>query len=239
MAIRLASSSSQGLTFSGGVSTYNSAYTVLMSVYLTTDRNERTLFCTLGGVGGAGNIDALETTSSGTTLRISVNESAGANSTSELAVGGWTNIAMVRSSATSLTLFVNGVQVAGPVTTNVTSRAAMDLLRFGSWFALFNFLNGRISNAKLFARALTGAEILQEHSAVRPISTDSLWGWWPCVDSTLTHALKDFSGNGRNLTGVNTPTVEDGPPVGWGAPALVCNRSVAVRARLAMMGVGR
>lgn len=218
MAIRLTSASSQFLKYTGGgLFDYNAPYTALMSVRLTTDTNTRTSLL-LFDTNGSNNSDSLEMGFSGTTLQLVVNDGTPVASTTDLVVGAWTNVALARHSATDLRMYVNGVQQGSAATTNVAGRAAQTIARVGTWFDTFNFLDGRVANLKIYSRLLTTDEMLMEHGAFRPISTSSLWCWLPMVHSTTTDAVIDYSGNARNFsTSASAPTIEDGPPISWGA----------------------
>ncbi len=81
--------------------------------------------------------------------------------------------------------------------------------------------NAALAGWKLYDRVLTDAELLAEMNRLRPASTTNLNAWWPMVADVAATADNDFSGNARDLTPAGTITVEDGPPVGWGAPILV------------------
>src|SRR5690606_3575775 len=81
--------------------------------------------------------------------------------------------------------------------------------------------NVSLAGWKLYDRVLTDAELLAEMNRLRPASTTNLNAWWPMVANVAATADNDYSGNARDLTPAGTITVEDGPPVGWGAPVLV------------------
>lgn len=71
---------------------------------------------------------------------------------------------------------------------------------------------GRIAGVKYWDRALSLEEAKAETYSLRPLQTTNLWGVFPLVD---------LSGNnlagGANLSTGGSPTLADGPPVGWGA----------------------
>ena len=81
--------------------------------------------------------------------------------------------------------------------------------------------NVALAGVRVFDRVLTDAELLAEMNRLRPASTTNLNLWTPMVADVAATAYKDYSGNGRDWSAGGTITVEDGPPVGWGAPILV------------------
>jgi hypothetical protein len=132
---------------------------------------------------------------------------------STLSANTWYHVALVRSSDT-LTLFLNGVSDTSQ-TAAVAGRNATSALVLGGYVPDSEYLQGRIAAAKAWSAALSSTDIPIEMTLVRPKRTGNLWGWWPMIDSTLAHALIDIGGSARDLTGNNTPTIADGPPVRW------------------------
>lgn len=102
-----------------------------------------------------------------------------------------------------------------------TALAFGDTLSYGQW------ANAAVAGWKLFDRALTDAELLAEMYRLTPASTTNLNLWTPMVHNTAANAVRDFSGNGRDWTAVGTLSVEDGPPVGWGAPLALVGAAAA------------
>jgi len=86
------------------------------------------------------------------------------------------------------------------------------LLRVGNDI-LSDYANMTIGPVKIWDAALTDAEIAQERWGIRPRRTTNIHIWSPLQVNSI-----DYSGQGRNWTESGTPTYEDGPPVGWGAP---------------------
>jgi hypothetical protein len=63
---------------------------------------------------------------------------------------------------------------------------------------------------------------------LRPIRTADLHLWTPMLaSSSASDAAKDYSGNGRDWTVNGSPTITDGPPVGWGAPIWIPQYTVS------------
>lgn len=80
--------------------------------------------------------------------------------------------------------------------------------------------NQTVAGWKVFDRALTDAELLNEMYRLTPASTTNLNSWSPMFHSTVADAAKDYSGNGNNWITNGTLSLEDGPPVSWGARLL-------------------
>jgi hypothetical protein len=88
--------------------------------------------------------------------------------------------------------------------------------------------NQRIAHVKVWNAVLSVAELENERYSVVPKRRTNLWAWWPLISTTKADALKDYSGNGRNLIENGTCAIEDGPPVPWGAPPLTAHGEAVV-----------
>ena len=84
-----------------------------------------------------------------------------------------------------------------------------------------NFPNAAIEDIRVWSATLTQDELAAERLRRVPIRFTNLYRWHPANHATLADAMKDFSGNGRDLAATGTPTIEDGAPVGWGASIIV------------------
>lgn len=168
-----------------------------------------------------GNVDLLRTTTAGDVLEIRV-VVAGAATTvggGTLTVGTWYHLALVRESAASLKLYIDGA-LSATNTRDVTGRAAASRQEMGGFRSTNTFpLDGKVFATKVWAggTALTLAEVQQEMRTVRPVRLTNLYGWWPLRPGS-TERLKDYSGNGRDWTEAGTLADEDHPPISWGAP---------------------
>lgn len=92
--------------------------------------------------------------------------------------------------------------------------AGTDTLEFGNdpddeW------LDGRIAYMKKWNAELTQSEVQQEMSIIRPNRTEDLVGWWPTYFGA-TERLRDYSGNGNDLTEAGTLTDEAPPGISYG-----------------------
>lgn len=221
MAVLLTSSSSQYFRADASTLAFNSAYTILFSVYLTSDLNTYTDFAHVETVNGSSEVDFIITNSNGTQLYLGADPGSGRTTGADLSTGTWYDLAMVRASATDLRMYRSGSQEGSTLTNNVSSRSDGRYLYLGTWFGLSEFLNGGLANIKIYNRALSADELIAEHVRIRPVSTTDMWAWYPMIGSTIADCVLDWSGNGRNLTAFNTPTVVDGPPVSYGAPIII------------------
>lgn len=70
---------------------------------------------------------------------------------------------------TTTKLYVNGVEVSIASSTSVTPNVVSRVIRVGRWLLDANplYLNGRVSNASIYNRALSAAEVFQNFNAMR------------------------------------------------------------------------
>lgn len=135
-----------------------------------------------------------------------------------ISTGTWYHLAMVRSSATAIVAYLNGVsEVTGPTITQSGTATQIDIALQPGYPDEFD---GRIDAIKVFDAALTAAEIFQEMHTKRPQRFANINIWSPTFPGSGERA-RDYSGNGRNWTEGGTLTDEDSPPVSWGARPLL------------------
>jgi len=75
-----------------------------------------------------------------------------------------------------------------------------------------DFLNGRISNLKIWDAVLTANELVTERYSYQPKRWANLNSWYPILAPAAANVGLDLSGNGRNLTTGGTLAVEANPP---------------------------
>lgn len=215
MAVRFDSATTDALRVSSGILDYNAAYTIMAWVYPVSNPAADMQPFSIA-VGGS-NLDQLRTGSAATSwsVRSLVGGTAVASGTATVSYATWQHLAMVRTDASNLYLYKDGVQSTAS-TQAVGARSAAIQLDIGNGRAGTTPLNGRVYAIKAWTVALSTAEILQEMRSVRPVRLANLWGWWPARPGA-TERLKDYSGNGRSFTEVGTLTDEDPPPISWGA----------------------
>lgn len=76
--------------------------------------------------------------------------------------------------------------------------------------------DGSICSVKVFTASITDAELQNEQWSMAPKAANKLHSWYPMLDTSLTNSIKDFSGNGKDLTaeGATQPTVAvETPPI--------------------------
>ena len=226
--------------FNGGTDTYlqlatgspsaNSAYTWMADVYMDSDPSSiRGIFLQANwpqyGDGlrtfnhGDGKIYFLSAdnyTGSGTILQDSM----------KLTIGGWTSVAVVRTSATSVTVHLDDASVT-VTTSDVSSRSAPGAFVVGSTLpdpSAQTAIDGRIANMKVFDYALTAAEIAKVRATVQPSM--------PAVSATYDYAT-DLSGNGNVWTLTGTLGTATGMPrVRWRNPPTTQSVAAAAEATL-------
>jgi len=208
----------------------NAAYTIMGWVYLSSDLNDYTHFFHTGGQEVYdGDTDFVGTDTDGTTLRAGC---AGGTSDSfttgsALTVAQWYHIAMIRSSATSLKVYLNAVEDLS-YTNDVSSRVMSPLMTVGQYNG--KNVNGRIAAIKVWDAALSTDELSSERYSLLPCRWANLWAYLPTLSAGSLE--KDYSGNGRDFTVNGTLTVEDNPPIAvfpsWEVPGWQGNYTAAV-----------
>lgn len=76
------------------------------------------------------------------------------------------------------------------------------------------YMDGALVALKVWTASLTDAEMELERRQLAPVRTANLWGFFPLLNTA--DKLKDFGGNGYDLTNGTGPwTEEANPPVRW------------------------
>lgn len=119
-----------------------------------------------------------------------------------LLTGGWCSVTGTSFTTTTTTLASASFTVASLI-------LGSDV--FSDWAP------ARLQNVMVFDAVLTNDELLQQKMALRPQRWANLNSWYPMFDSTLANNVKDYSGNGRDLTSAGTVTIADPPPISYGA----------------------
>lgn len=190
------------------------AFTLTGWVVLATDRNTYCGIASLESSGGPA--VALSTKVDGTTFTAwdNAGTEAGALGTISATVGVanpvWYRFAVVQNAGTE-SLYIGTTTGALTKGSKVqTNNTTPDKIVLGS--TLFaDFFDGRLASVKFHVGALSDDEIALELSQYRPVRSVGLIAWYPLISD-----LKDYSGNGRDLTAGSTATVvEDGPALRW------------------------
>lgn len=136
-----------------------------------------------------------------------------------LSTGVWYHLLMVRESATSLKVYLNGVLDITNTKSNA-GRTGSSRMEVGGFSASTStYANIRAQYMKAWTASKTAAEVQVEVQTALPRIYTALYAFWPLFSGSGERA-RDYSANGRNWTEAGTLTDEDGPGVGWGAPAL-------------------
>lgn len=210
---------------------YNSAYTICLWVYLVSDRNAWGDIASVSD-GTTSNYDSVGVTGAGTTLTWGV-AFAGDQTGPELPVGQWCHIALVRSSATSLVAYKDGVIGGVPHAANVAARAASSRMEVGGTDGGTEWMDMRVAAVKIYSAALTAAEILKERETYAPVRTSNLVLYTPLVSAS---DVTDQSGNGYDWTVGGTLGTEGGPV--YGSTTATASNAATGTALLAITGTG-
>lgn len=132
------------------------------------------------------------------------------------------HFALVRSSTTLVTLYLDGVSDSTD-TQNVSGRAANTQENVGGVLATYDLL-GDLAYVKAWSTNLTVAEIKQEMNVIRPVKTDNLHLFTPIFKGDR---VADYSGNGYDWTENGAVTNADPPPISYGAESNIVPFAVA------------
>src|SRR3990167_9337741 len=198
---------------------YNTAYSVLFWLYLTTDTNNFVYIWTNNADPDIYH-DSVRLDADGVTIRATQYTGAFQQGNGTvLTVNQWYHCALVRVNATSLILYLDGVNVSS-TSNSVSGRAANTRMEFGAFNPSNDYrLDGRIHAPRIYSAALSVDEIADERFYARPRRYTNLYGNWPTFPGA-TERITDWAGNGRNWIEGGTLTDEDGPPLVWDAPVL-------------------
>jgi hypothetical protein len=121
----------------------------------------------------------------------------------------WTHVAMtLEMSGKVLSLYINGEQVASRAVTRSSETINLCAAYEGSGWdyetsrfyigfsAGSRALNGKVSEARVWARALTQTEIKNNMCAIDPTSSKDLLAYWKFNDNSPVNQFEDLSGNG-------------------------------------------
>jgi hypothetical protein len=195
---------------------FNSAYTWMAWVYLSSDLNANSVFWSLND-NTANNRDNVWTNTDGTTLasRVVVGGVGTTVTGTNLSTATWYHVACVRESATSYKVYLNGA-LDSTNTRDISGRTTPTRMEHGCHLsANSSRYDGRVAAIKAWSTSLTLAEVLQERLIIRPARLANLYAYWPVLPGS-GERTRDYSGAGRGWTEGGTLTDEDGPPISWG-----------------------
>ena len=124
-----------------------------------------------------------------------------------LSLNRWYHVAAVENGST-LKLYIDGVEVAS------VSSADRDPINLGFYYNSsfcigrsandYRRFNGMVSEARVWKRALTPIELLNNQCYVNPATAEGLIGYWR-LDEADDRTFKDISGNGYDGVASSTP----------------------------------
>ncbi len=213
MSIRMNGDGTQQLKRTSDLLDYRAAYT-LMGWFRLNDTDDHCLF-QLDDTNWF-NTDASVATPGGRYVIFATSggwqgEQGGTNTPT---TGTWYHIALVRESASTYKLYVDGALEA-TFSNDVSGRPAPAEMTVGAqWPSLGRPLDGRVAHLKAWTTGLTLAEVRAEKPYIAPIKSASLYAWWP-TKAGDSERLLDYSGNGRHWTAVGALSDEADPGIAW------------------------
>jgi hypothetical protein len=228
MAVLFASASSQRwLRSSGATIDYNSAYTWMAWIYLTTLPSGSDPSILKTDNTGSYSSEMLRINDSNDSLRMDVENAGGSSNVvgSALSASTWYHVAIVRTSSSNLYVYLNGV-LDITNTRSVASRGASSRMWVGSRDAGADFFNGRIHAMKLWQAALSAAEVQAEMHLVTPSRWSNLWEWYPIMPGA-TERVTGYA-NAYNFTEYNSPTdAASDNGIAWGGAQYILSHVAA------------
>lgn len=134
-------------------------------------------------------------------------------STGITVANAWHHAAVVYSSASARSAYVDGGSKGSSSGTSVTPTAPVNCTVGASTAGASGYTNGRIAEAAVWNVGLTDGEVLSLSQGVMPyrVRRSALVAYWPLFGSASPEP--DLSGHARNLTLVNAPAAANHAPV--------------------------
>ena len=127
----------------------------------------------------------------------------------------WVQLVAVQSGSTGL-IYINGQQVASAANAGIANVTRTNNYIGRSNWGSDSYLDGKIASLKIYNRALTSGEILDDFNTNNPsFVTNGLYANYDARAITNTATFPDSSGNSRNATLFDNPTttIFNGTPV--------------------------
>ncbi len=227
MALAFATSSDY-LSRTSDLLNYNANYTVAFWIKFNALTTFDTILCFSDGSSSYRDMLLLDTTTGNKlSLRINNGTQLTTTGTTVLSTGTWYHVAVVRSAAALITVYLNGTSEVTN-TKDVTGRVAISDMRVALDQGGANAGNIETAYMKAFTAALSVDQINSERCAARPFYPGGLYAWWPMAAGAARN--DDFSGAGRSWTENGSVTSTDGPNVviwGGGLPPAVTAAAAA------------
>lgn len=205
------------LSITSDLPNYNAAYWWRARVRFNALTTFDTVFVISDGT--ANNRDILLLNTAAPAERIGIRVTVGGAQTTQigstvLSTGVWYDLDVVRESATSIRLYINGtLEVTN--TRNVSDRASATAMRVAIDQSGSNNAVIDVAYMKMFTVSPAAGQLVNERRQIRLASHSNVYGWWPMLKGSQRNV--DFSGNGRNWTENGTISDTAGPGLTWGA----------------------
>lgn len=202
---------------------HNAAYTWMGWIQQVTDTNSSAAPFSTAASATNYEGDAARTTAGGTNIRaytVIAGTFNGSGAGTEVGSGAWFHVALVRTGAAALQIYVDGSLVSTE-TTSVASRAAasnafLTLVSATDASPHNNPWAGRVGYMKVWTAALDSTEIGIEKTYGVPVRKSNLWDWWTLSGGNYNG---QFAGNNWTVAGTITdaadPTVSIDSFVSW------------------------
>lgn len=198
---------------------YNSGYTWMAWVQLVTDLDAASTIFAMND-DSTNNADFLHTNGDGTTCRLAayIGGTGTESGATNLTVGQWYHLCLLRADNNTLILYVNGV-LSHQVTKDVAARTAATRMEIGARTSADTArADIRVTAIKFWTVTLSAAQIQAEVNVIPYKRADRLYGFWPCFPGS-EERLRDYSGNRRDWTESGVLTSETPSRVVWSIPS--------------------
>ena len=140
----------------------------------------------------------------GHVLRVSTSNQAqfyygsGSDNFGAITPAQWTHIAVTKQGTTAARYYLNGAYQSQRTTGFSSDDSASSVI--GNWPGSSDYISSYLDQVTVWDAVLTDGEIAHEYATRRPKRTANLRAWYPFLDKSAADFVRDYSGNGRDLT---------------------------------------
>lgn len=135
---------------------------------------------------------------------------------STFSANNWYWLAFAKNGTTELRYFANGTYLSNRTTGLNQVIPEAQVAYIGSWEGSSDWPSHAYGPMIIYDAFLTDAEIIAQYGRICPIRTANLRAFYPFWNGGATERVRDYSGNGRDLTQTGTAYADatvSGPPV--------------------------